>query len=87
MPVDTLFGGYPVKVQPNAFQKYRYALSHELARIGVTTSEHLPVVRFQPTAIALHSLGPRGLILWARNVLDAAGHRSVVACQSARSAR
>lgn len=46
---------------------------HELARIGFTPSEILPVVRFQPSAVALHSLGPQGTILWAENFLDACG--------------
>jgi hypothetical protein len=73
LPIDYSLGGYPVKVQPSAFGKYRFALSHELARIGLTASAHLPVVRLQPTAIALHSLGPTGVVLWARNLLDAAG--------------
>ena len=31
------------------------------------------MVRFQPSAIALHSIGPQGLILWAENFLDACG--------------
>ena len=65
--------GYPVKVQPSAWGKYRYCAVHELARIGFTPSEAFPVVRFQPTAIALHSLGPQGTILWAENLLDACG--------------
>ena len=73
LPVDSTLGGYPVKVQPFAWGKYRYCAVHELARIGFTPSETFPVVRFQPTAIALHSLGPQGTILWAENLLDACG--------------
>lgn len=60
-------------MQPTAWQKYRWSLTHELARVGFTASEHLPAIRIQPTAIALHALGPDGLVLWVRNVLDAAG--------------
>lgn len=72
-PVDAALGGYPVKVQPTSFGKYRFCVLHELARIGLTESDHLPVVRFQPTAVALHALGPQGTALWARNFLDACG--------------
>ena len=73
LPIDTTVGGYPVKVQPRAWGKYRYCAVHELARIGFTPSENFPVVRFQPTAVALHALGPQGTILWAENLLDACG--------------
>ncbi|MEQ1700319.1 MAG: hypothetical protein ABMA25_09420 [Ilumatobacteraceae bacterium] len=73
LPIDTTLGGYPVKVQLSAWGKYRYCAVHELARIGITPSERLPVVRLQPTAVALHSLGPQGTILWAENLLDACG--------------
>ena len=73
LPVDTTLGGYPVKIQPWAWGKYRFCAVHELARIGFTWSDKLPAVRFQPTAIALHALGPQGTILWAENLLDACG--------------
>jgi hypothetical protein len=73
LPVDWSVGGYPVKVQPWAWGIYRYCAVHELARIGFTPSENFPVVRFQPTAIALHALGPQGTVLWAENLLDACG--------------
>ena len=73
LPVDATLGGCPVKVLPRAWGKYQYCAVHELARIGFTPSTSLPVVRFQPTAVALHSLGPQGTVLWARNFLDACG--------------
>ncbi|MBI4934066.1 MAG: hypothetical protein HY828_09320 [Actinobacteria bacterium] len=73
LPVSTHLGGYPVKVQSRAWGKYRYCAVHELARIGFTPSETLPVVRFQPTAVALHALGPELTVLWASNFLDACG--------------
>jgi hypothetical protein len=66
-------GGYDVKVQPWAWQRYRYCAVHELARIGFTPSDKFPVVRFQPTAVALHALGPELTVLWASNFLDACG--------------
>lgn len=73
LPVVFSLGGYPTKVLPRAFGKYRYAVAHELGMIGITTSDNLPVVRVQPTAVAIHALGPSGTVLWAENVLDAAG--------------
>lgn len=73
LPADALPGGHPVKALPRAWGKYRYCAVHELARIGFTPSITLPVVRFQPTAIALHALGPQGTVLWARNFLDSCG--------------
>ena len=72
-PVDYALGGYPVRVLGSSWQKYKYCAKHELARIGVTASESLPVVRIQPTSLALHALGPETTVLWVRNVLDAAG--------------
>jgi len=73
MPVDSLLGGYPVKVQPRAWGKYRYRATHELATFGFTPSESLPVVRVQPTSVALHALGPHGTVLFVENFLDACG--------------
>jgi hypothetical protein len=77
-PVDAVLGGYPVKVLPRAFGKYRYCAVHEMARIGITPSNTLPVVRFQPTAVALHAFGAAGTVLWARNFLDACGIEAVL---------
>lgn len=45
---------------PHASGRYRFCLEHKVARIGLTTSEHLPSVRVQPRAESLHSLGPAG---------------------------
>ncbi|MDW3213117.1 MAG: hypothetical protein R8G01_03910 [Ilumatobacteraceae bacterium] len=72
-PVDTTLGGYLVRVLGSGWGKYRYCAQHELARIGITHSERLPAVRIQPTALALHSLGPAQTVLFVRNLLDAAG--------------
>jgi len=73
LPIDADLGGYPVKVQPRGWLKYRYCVTHELARFGFTPSDKLPAVRVQPSAIALHALGPDGTVLWVENVLDAIG--------------
>lgn len=73
LPTAYRLGGYPVKVLPRAFGKYKYAVSHDLALIGITPSERIPRMRFQFSAIALHALGPSTAALWAANVLDACG--------------
>lgn len=72
-PVDSVLGGYPVKVLGTAMGKYRYCVVHELARFGFTPSEALPAVRVQPTSHALHGLGPEGTVSWVRGVLANAG--------------
>ena len=71
LPVDFDLCGYTVKVQSSTWGRYRYCARHELGRLGFTPSNHLPVVRIQPTAVALHALGPAGTALWATNLLDA----------------
>jgi hypothetical protein len=38
--------------------KYRYNLAHPSARIGLTTSRHLPALRIQPRSDYLHGIGP-----------------------------
>lgn len=73
LPVDVVLGGYPVKVLPRAMGRYRYCATHELATFGFTPSESLPVVRVQPTAVALHALGSPGTVLFVENFLDACG--------------
>lgn len=73
LPIDFTLGGYPVKVQPRAMGKYKYCATHEAATFAFTASESLPVVRIQPSATALHSVGPRGTVLFAENFLDACG--------------
>lgn len=70
---DWQLGGYPVSVKAGNLKMYRYAVKHELGLFGFTPSETLPAVRVQPTSAALHSLGPELTVLWAQNVLDAAG--------------
>lgn len=72
-PVDFQIGGTPMKVQPRAFGKYRYCLTHDLARIGFTPSRSFPLMRIQPTAMALHTLGPQLTVRWVESILDAAG--------------
>jgi hypothetical protein len=77
LPTEASLGGYPVKVLPRAWGKYKYCAVHELARIGFTPSAKLPVVRFQPTAVALHSLGPHGTVLGPGTLSTPAGSMRV----------
>lgn len=72
-PVDADLGGYRIRVAGQGFGKYAYLCIHELARIGITRSEPLSVVRVEPTSNGLHALGPDVLVLWVRNFLDANG--------------
>jgi len=77
-PVDINLGGYPLRVIGTGWGKYRYCLLHELARVGITPSEKLPAIRVQPTARALHTIGPETTVLWVRNLLDAFGVESTL---------
>lgn len=72
-PTEFELGGYPVRILKHSWQKYRYCVEHELARIGFTPSKALPAVRVQLTSVAIHALGPETAVLWVRNLLDAAG--------------
>lgn len=60
VPVE--LGGEIVPMAPHAWGRYRYCLEHRCFRIGLTSSPHLPQVRVQPRAEALHSLGPKGTV-------------------------
>ncbi|MDQ2729742.1 MAG: hypothetical protein M3Y91_18200 [Actinomycetota bacterium] len=45
-------------VRPHGWGRYRYCIDHWTARIGLTTSSHLPPVRIQPRSEYLHGIGP-----------------------------
>lgn len=62
IPVPCELGEEYLGMAPHAWGRYRYCLDHALARVGLTTSEHVPTVRVQPRAEALHSLGPSGTV-------------------------
>lgn len=72
-PVVFDLGGHQGRVVGHGWEKYRYCVAHELARFGFTPSTSLPAVRVQPTSLALHALGPDGVVAWVRNVLANAG--------------
>ncbi|WCO65288.1 hypothetical protein PO878_12345 [Iamia majanohamensis] len=56
VPVE--FGGETFRMQPGAFGSYRFRLDHEIGFVGVTPSDAIPTLRFEPRAELLHSLGP-----------------------------
>lgn len=62
-------GGYDWQLQPFGLLKYRYRLEHPAAVVGLTASEHLPPVRVQARAEALHSVGAAGVVDWVRGWL------------------
>lgn len=54
---DKIFG-----IAPHGWDKYRFCLDHRIARIGFTTSRHLPTIRIQPRAECLHAVGPEATV-------------------------
>jgi hypothetical protein len=57
-PMELYVGGLGFKLAPHGWGRYRYLLVHELGRVGVSTSQHLPPVRVQPRSELLHAVGP-----------------------------
>ena len=57
-PVALSLAGEEFWVEPRAFGKYRYRLTHPGGLVGVTASEHLPALRVQPRAEFIHGAGP-----------------------------
>lgn len=58
-------------VTGHSFGKYRFCLTHERGRLGVTPSDQLPALRFQPLAETLHGLGPAETVAWIDGVMSA----------------
>ena len=57
-------------IAPHGWGKYRFCLDHEMARIGFSTSGHLPTVRVQPRSEFLHAVGPEAAVAAVHDVLD-----------------
>jgi hypothetical protein len=57
-PLSCPVGDLEFKIAPHGWGRYRYLLVHDVGRIGVSTSEHLPPIRVQPRAELLHAVGP-----------------------------
>ena len=63
---ELLFG-----ISSHGWGKYRFCLDHEMARIGFSTSHHLPTVRVQPRSEFLHAVGPEAAVAALHEVLAA----------------
>jgi len=61
---DTTFG-----IAAHDWGKYRFCLDHPTARLGFSTSRHLPTVRIQPRAEYLHAVGPTQAVTSFRSLL------------------
>ena len=57
-------GGHEFLVAPGGLSRHTYRLQHAWGVLGISDSEKLPVVRFQPHAEILHSHGPLGVRDW-----------------------
>ncbi len=69
-PVEVLLGNQYFDLLPRNFGKYRYRLQHQFGLLGITPSEKLPALRFQPRAEFLHGHGPDGAVEWFRDVTE-----------------
>src|SRR5271157_127745 len=68
-PAPCPIGDLTFGIAPHGWGKYRYCLDHEMARIGFSTSRHLPTVRVQPRAEFLHAVGPEAAVAALQEVL------------------
>lgn len=51
--------GLDYQLLPHSWGKYTYCLTNQYGQVGIRPSGHLPEVRVQPRAEALHALSPR----------------------------
>jgi len=70
-PEPLSFGGVEFEINPRSFGKYRYWLTHRLGQLGVSPSQRLPALRFQPRAEFLHGVGPARVVDWIRDLVGA----------------
>ena len=63
---DPTFG-----IAAHGWGKYRFCLDHQMARIGFSTSRHLPTVRVQPRSEFLHAVGPEAAVRALQRLLGA----------------
>ena len=79
---ELLFG-----IAPHGWGKYRFCLDHAMARIGFSTSRHLPTVRVQPRSEFLHAVGPEAAVATLREVLSPELRRLALLGQPGRPLR
>ena len=63
-------GEHTFGIAPHGWGKYRFCLDHNMARIGFSTSRHLPTVRIQPRSEFLHAVGPGAAVATLREMLE-----------------
>ena len=69
-PAPCEIGELVFGIAPHGWGKYRFCLDHEMARIGFSTSRHLPTVRVQPRSEFLHAVGPEVAVATLHEVLS-----------------
>ncbi len=69
-PAPCAIGDLTFGITPHGWGKYRFCLDHEMARIGFSTSRHLPTVRIQPRSEFLHAVGPEAAVRAVHELLD-----------------
>jgi len=69
--VPVVLGGCEFALQDHAFGKYAIRLEHACGVVGVTNSEKLPALRFQPRAEFLHGASPIAAVEWFRDTFGA----------------
>ncbi len=70
-PAPCEIGDLTFGIAPHGWGKYRFCLDHHMARIGFSTSRHLPTVRVQPRSEFLHAVGPAATMATLRETLEA----------------
>jgi len=63
-PLGIEFGGEQMLIRPTGLGRYPMRLDHRYGRIGITRSEKLPSLRFEPDGGFLHGLGPSAAVAW-----------------------
>jgi hypothetical protein len=71
-------GACEFAVQDHGFGKYGVRLEHSHGVVGVTDSEKLPSLRFQPRAEFLHGESPQAAVDWLRRTFEPAVGELVV---------
>ena len=69
-PAPCEIGEHTFGIAPHGWGKYRFCLDHHMARIGFSTSRHLPTVRVQPRSEFLHAVGPGAAVATLREMLE-----------------
>jgi hypothetical protein len=69
-PAPCQIGEHTFGIAPHGWGKYRFCLDHHMARIGFSTSRHLPTVRIQPRSEFLHAVGPAAAVATLREILE-----------------